>query len=121
MTGKSPAPVSLPDTMAEVLHQDGKEPDAHCLEKRVYYKVISGMLKTRSFRHFIHHSHPKGLHASISTHICHEYLNQTTGEWVCVFDLFPCLIDSDISTAPKSQLFHQSSCVPPRTPSIYLF
>ncbi|KNZ72927.1 Endoplasmic oxidoreductin-1 [Termitomyces sp. J132] len=35
----------------------------HCLEKRVYYKVISG------------------LHASISTHVCLEYLNQTTGEW----------------------------------------
>ncbi|TFK54179.1 endoplasmic oxidoreductin [Heliocybe sulcata] len=34
-----------------------------CLEKRVYYKIISG------------------LHASISTHICAEYFNQTTGEW----------------------------------------
>lgn len=31
--------------------------------RRVFYRVISG------------------LHASISTHICHEYLNQTTGEW----------------------------------------
>ncbi|KZT26702.1 endoplasmic oxidoreductin [Neolentinus lepideus HHB14362 ss-1] len=39
--------------------QDGQQ----CLEKRVYYKVISG------------------LHASISTHICAEYFNQTTGEW----------------------------------------
>ncbi|KIM45269.1 hypothetical protein M413DRAFT_441951 [Hebeloma cylindrosporum] len=63
MTGKSSAPVSLPDTMIEVLHEDGQESDPHCLEKRVYYKVISG------------------LHASISTHICHEYLNQTTGQW----------------------------------------
>nr|XP_031858427.1 uncharacterized protein CI109_006190 [Kwoniella shandongensis]KAA5525499.1 hypothetical protein CI109_006190 [Kwoniella shandongensis] len=34
-----------------------------CEEKRVYYRVISG------------------LHASISIHICHEYLDQTTGEW----------------------------------------
>ncbi|KAF9265902.1 endoplasmic oxidoreductin [Marasmius fiardii PR-910] len=34
-----------------------------CLEERVYYKVISG------------------LHASISTHICLDYLNHTTGEW----------------------------------------
>ncbi|CAO1617843.1 unnamed protein product [Parajaminaea phylloscopi] len=34
-----------------------------CLEKRVFYRVISG------------------LHASISMHVCHEYLNQTTGEW----------------------------------------
>ncbi|EAU91768.2 endoplasmic oxidoreductin-1 [Coprinopsis cinerea okayama7 len=63
MTGKSPAPVSLPDTMIEPLHMDGQESDGHCLEKRVYYKVISG------------------LHTSISIHICHEWLNQTTGEW----------------------------------------
>ena len=34
-----------------------------CLEKRVFYRVISGM------------------HASISTHLCHDYLNQTTGTW----------------------------------------
>ncbi|TKA23062.1 hypothetical protein B0A50_07379 [Salinomyces thailandicus] len=34
-----------------------------CLEKRVFYRVISGM------------------HAAISTHLCHDYLNQTTGEW----------------------------------------
>ena len=37
--------------------------DEECLEKRVFYRVISGM------------------HASISTHICHDYLNQTTGVW----------------------------------------
>ncbi|KAK8849724.1 hypothetical protein IAR55_005059 [Kwoniella newhampshirensis] len=34
-----------------------------CEEKKVYYRVISG------------------LHASISIHICHEYLDQATGEW----------------------------------------
>ncbi|KAJ3972099.1 endoplasmic reticulum Oxidoreductin 1-domain-containing protein [Lentinula raphanica] len=34
-----------------------------CLEEKVYNKVISG------------------LHASISTHICLDHLNQTTGEW----------------------------------------
>jgi hypothetical protein len=34
-----------------------------CLEKRVFYKVISG------------------LHASISTHICDDYLDLKTGEW----------------------------------------
>nr|POE49420.1 endoplasmic reticulum oxidoreductin-1 [Quercus suber] len=34
-----------------------------CIEKRVFYRIISGM------------------HASISTHLCHDYLNQTTGEW----------------------------------------
>ena len=53
-----------------------------CEEKRVYYRVISGtphrmavlvegcLLMTMS-----------GLHASISIHICHEYLDQQTGEW----------------------------------------
>ncbi|QIW95670.1 hypothetical protein AMS68_001188 [Peltaster fructicola] len=38
------------------------EPD-ECLEKRVFYRIVSGM------------------HASISTHLCDQYLNQTTGEW----------------------------------------
>lgn len=37
--------------------------DDECLEKRVFYRIISGM------------------HASISTHICHDYLNQTIGTW----------------------------------------
>ena len=37
--------------------------DDSCLEKRVFHRIISGM------------------HASISTHICHAYLNQTTGLW----------------------------------------
>ncbi len=35
-----------------------------CLEKRVFYRIISGM------------------HASISTHLCYDYLNQTSGHWV---------------------------------------
>ena len=38
-------------------------PDDTCIEKRVFHRIISGM------------------HASISTHICHDYLNQTTGTW----------------------------------------
>ncbi|KAJ4480148.1 endoplasmic oxidoreductin-1 [Lentinula aciculospora] len=40
-----------------------QEEEEKCLEEKVYNKVISG------------------LHASISTHICLDYLNQTTGEW----------------------------------------
>jgi ERO1-like protein beta len=39
--------------------------DNTCLEKRVFWRLISGM------------------HTSISTHLCWDYLNQTTGEWVC--------------------------------------
>jgi len=42
---------------------DPVEFDDTCLEKRVFHRVISGM------------------HASISTHLCYDYLNQTTGEW----------------------------------------
>ena len=37
--------------------------DDECLEKRVFHRIISGM------------------HASINTHICYDYLNQTTGTW----------------------------------------
>ena len=37
--------------------------DDECLEKRVFHRIISGM------------------HASISTHICYDYLNQSTGTW----------------------------------------
>ncbi|KAF2789946.1 endoplasmic oxidoreductin [Melanomma pulvis-pyrius CBS 109.77] len=42
---------------------DPVEFDDTCLEKRVFYRVISGM------------------HASISTHLCWDYMNQTTGQW----------------------------------------
>ena len=42
MSGKAPAAISLADTMIEILHDDGHDSDPHCLEKRVYYKVISG-------------------------------------------------------------------------------
>ncbi|RBR12807.1 uncharacterized protein FIESC28_08509 [Fusarium coffeatum] len=41
----------------------GFEVADECLEKRVFYRVMSGM------------------HASISTHLCWDFLNQTTGEW----------------------------------------
>jgi ERO1-like protein beta len=43
--------------------ETGLEHEDVCLEKRVFYRVVSGM------------------HTSISTHLCWEYLNQTTGEW----------------------------------------
>lgn len=43
--------------------QTGFEAQDECLEKRVFYRVISGM------------------HASISTHLCWDFLNQTTGQW----------------------------------------
>jgi len=44
LTGKSPAPVSLPDTLTDVLRApvNGEDTNDECLEKRVYYKIISG-------------------------------------------------------------------------------
>lgn len=41
----------------------GFENDNECLEKRVFYRVISGM------------------HASISAHLCWDFLDQSNGEW----------------------------------------
>ncbi|OHW93291.1 endoplasmic oxidoreductin-1 [Colletotrichum incanum] len=48
---------------APFVAQTGLEAEDECLEKRVFYRVISGM------------------HASISTHLCWDFLNQTTGQW----------------------------------------
>lgn len=45
------------------LTEAGMESEDECLEKRVFYRVISGM------------------HASISSHLCYDFLNQTTGKW----------------------------------------
>lgn len=42
--------------------QPAQSTSEQCLEKRVFYKIISG------------------LHASISIHICHDHLDQMTGE-----------------------------------------
>lgn len=41
----------------------GIDADDQCLEKRVFYRVVSGM------------------HASISAHLCWDFMNQSTGEW----------------------------------------
>ncbi|KAF9051138.1 endoplasmic oxidoreductin [Hymenopellis radicata] len=59
LSGKPVSAAIVPDTIAS----NDDDDTSQCLEKRVYYKIVSG------------------LHASISTHICLEWLNQTTGEW----------------------------------------
>ncbi|ROW14218.1 hypothetical protein VPNG_04273 [Cytospora leucostoma] len=41
----------------------GLEVEDECVEKRVFYRVVSGM------------------HTSISTHLCWDWMNQTTGQW----------------------------------------
>ncbi|EAW20163.1 ER oxidoreductin [Aspergillus fischeri NRRL 181] len=47
----------------EMKRSEGLPFDNECLEKRVFHRLISGM------------------HASISTHLCWDYLNKTTGQW----------------------------------------
>ncbi|OJD35138.1 endoplasmic oxidoreductin-1 [Diplodia corticola] len=54
---------AVPAAAAGGRRVDQLELDDECLEKRVFYRVVSGM------------------HASISTHLCWDFLNQTTGEW----------------------------------------
>jgi hypothetical protein len=62
--------VVLPDTMAEVLYMDGDIPQEQCLEKRVYYKVISGMLV-----YYIQMNDPYVLISRASCVNLHSYLS----------------------------------------------
>ncbi|THH31787.1 hypothetical protein EUX98_g2413 [Antrodiella citrinella] len=77
----NPAPVSLPDSMTGVLKVDGNDNSKSCLEKRIYYKIISGVESSYAIYFGRPDTPSLGLHASISTHVCHEDMNQTTGEW----------------------------------------
>ncbi|KAF9201974.1 hypothetical protein BGZ49_007830 [Haplosporangium sp. Z 27] len=58
------------DELQKLVQDITKDTEESCLEKRVYYRLISG------------------LHASISIHICDEWFNQTTGEWGPNLDCF---------------------------------
>ncbi|KAF9584415.1 hypothetical protein BGW38_006557 [Lunasporangiospora selenospora] len=58
----------LQQLLDDMAKDDG--PEESCLEKRVYYRLISG------------------LHSSISIHICDEWFNQTSGEWGPNLDCF---------------------------------
>jgi len=46
------------------INEDSYALDDQCIEQRAFYRIISGM------------------HASISSHLCWDYFNQTSGEWV---------------------------------------
>jgi hypothetical protein len=63
LTEQSITPGKVSSGLADGLREDAENSDT-CLEKRVYYRIISG------------------LHASISTHICLDFLNKATGDWV---------------------------------------
>ncbi|CAI2183560.1 19640_t:CDS:2, partial [Funneliformis geosporum] len=58
-----PAPTSKNQLVEDVTQKSDTTDNEVCFEKRVYYRLISG------------------LHSSISIHICDEFLNQTTGQW----------------------------------------
>jgi len=60
---KGPAANELQSVLKNAGETLEYEFEDECLEKRVFYKVMSGM------------------HTSISTHLCWDYLNQTTGQW----------------------------------------
>ena len=60
----------------------GEEESNTCLEQRVYYKIISGVSHVHALCTLDSHlTSVTGLHASISTHICYDNFNQSTGEW----------------------------------------
>ncbi|KAK4702531.1 hypothetical protein P7C70_g3691, partial [Phenoliferia sp. Uapishka_3] len=61
-----------------------------CLEKRVFYRLISGASGRRGSQNDGSDviALLKGLHASISIHICDDYLDQTTGKWAPNLECF---------------------------------
>lgn len=59
---------------------DGSE---MCLEKRVYYRLISGIEISKIDKDTkVINNGAIGLHTSITLHICDEYFDQKTGKWV---------------------------------------
>jgi ERO1-like protein beta len=56
-------PKNQPNIVNAPSAETGFENEDECLEKRVFYRVVSGM------------------HASISAHLCWDSLNQSTGQW----------------------------------------
>ena len=67
-SGRAPGPFEAASALQSVIqHSPFEVSDAtledSCLEQRAFYRIISGM------------------HTSISSHLCWDYLNQRTGEW----------------------------------------
>lgn len=75
-----PKPLQAAESLKNIFQEYGRQNvdntddqyplDDECLEQRAFYRIVSGM------------------HASISTHLCWEYFNQTTGEWVRNLDCY---------------------------------
>lgn len=66
----SGSPLALSSLMASLQAPLDPGDSEICLEKRIFYRIISG------------------LHASISIHICADHLDQRTGEWGPNLDCF---------------------------------
>lgn len=56
--------------------RDAMNTEEQCIEQRLFYRLLSGM------------------QASISTHLCYEHLNKTTGEWGPNTDCFMARVGS---------------------------
>lgn len=111
--GVSEQSASPPSALFSSVGQD----DVQCLEKRVYYKIISGTAST--WPHFLSSQSLPGLHASISTHICHDDMNQQTGlrvslAWLVVH------LTNQYSSVSQPFMFCKSSCVTSGTTTVYL-
>lgn len=75
-----PKPLQAAQSLANIFQEYGRQKvdatddlyplDDQCLEQRAFYRIVSGM------------------HASISTHLCWDFFNQTTGEWVRNVDCY---------------------------------
>jgi ERO1-like protein beta len=72
-------PVIIPHTFAK----PRLELDPFCLEKRVYYRIISGVCRGIICSRLVLNN-TLGLHASITTHICRENFNRSTLGWVSI-------------------------------------
>jgi hypothetical protein len=49
LSGKAPAAVTLPETLQDPLRDENGNVKEQCLEKRVYYKIISGEVRVVVF------------------------------------------------------------------------
>jgi len=83
----SPLGVS-PAILSPLIHRAHEVEKETCLEKRVYYRIISG------------------LHASISMHLCRNHLDQKTGEWG---PSLQCFIDRVASHPERLQYIYFNS------------
>jgi hypothetical protein len=84
--------VVLPDTMAEVLYMDGDIPQEQCLEKKVYYKIISGAIAYNVQRMNLTYQHQRAPCINLYAYLSRisESDNWPMGIQYCVTQRFGC-------------------------------